>query len=255
MPERVDVAGVKLGMSPDEVRAVLKSKKLIVYFESAEILVRDESNAGTARGRFVNLIETWTAPRMASSAVSAGDGESYEVMFTPVPGKERAMAIVHTVYYLPGNAVRETALDQGLAVKYGGFPKSEALPGAVTWRMQANGAVETGDACNRRGIFGGLADIKMGDATRRNLALQTAPDEFRFQIEHCGVAIVTEDHGVAKAGESREARRVSRYTVTAYSPTIGLDGATTAAQLIGAASNNVGRDTTAKPQDAGAPIL
>src|ERR1700737_2170088 len=37
-PDKVDVAGVKLGMSPDEVRAILKSKKLMDYHESTETL-------------------------------------------------------------------------------------------------------------------------------------------------------------------------------------------------------------------------
>ena len=117
-PAKVDVAGVKLGMSPDEVRAILKSKKLLDYYESTEALGHFDPIRGAqqpiANGRYVNVIATWAPPSSSSVGDARGEeGESYEVMFTPVPGKERAMAIVHSVGYSPANAVRETALENG----------------------------------------------------------------------------------------------------------------------------------------------
>jgi hypothetical protein len=158
----VDVAGVKLGMSPDDVRAILKSKKLSNYYESTEALGHVDPTQGApqprAAGRFVNVIASWTPPPSSSDGDARGeDGESYEVMFTPVPGKERAMAIVHSVGYSSANAVRETALDNGLVKKYGGFATANDLPDAPTWRFQGGGNVQVGDPCNRRGIFGGLS--------------------------------------------------------------------------------------------------
>jgi hypothetical protein len=89
--ERIDVAGIKLGMSPDEVRAALKAKKLMNYFESADVLIRSDA-------RYVNTISAWTLSATPSGGADR-QGESYEVMFTPVPGKERAMAIVHSMAY------------------------------------------------------------------------------------------------------------------------------------------------------------
>lgn len=256
-PDKVDVAGVKLGMSPDEVRAILKSKKLWTYYESTETLGQIDSAKDAqqpiAGGRFVNVIATWTAPPSSSAGDARGeDGESYEVMFTPVPGKERAMAIVHSVGYSPANAVRETALQRGLVKKYGGFAASDDLPGSPTWRFQSGGNVQVGDPCNRRGIFGGLSGLNVGTATRQNLALKTTLDEFRFQMDRCGIAIVTEDHSTANGGAPREDRTVTRFTVTAYSPSIGLEGATTAAQLMQAAGNRAG---VARAKDALAPNL
>jgi hypothetical protein len=226
-PDQVDVAGVKLGMSPEEVRAVLRSKRLPGYFESTDTLGHFDSARGaappTAGLRFVNVIASW-AP--------GEDEESYEVMFTPVPGRERAMAIIHSVGYSAANAVRETTLAGGLVKKYGGYAAPGDLPASPTWRIQNGGAVQVGDACNRRGLFGGLNALNGGSVIRQNLALKTTLDEFRFQLDRCGVAIVTEDHSTSNGGAPREERLLTRFTVTAYSPAIGFEGATAAAQMI-----------------------
>jgi hypothetical protein len=254
--DKIDVAGVKLGMSPDEVRAVLKAKKLSGYSESMETLGHGESTKSSsppANVRFVNVISAWTASPAGEAVLE--DGEAYEVMFTPVPGKERAMAIVHSTGYAPGNAVRETALDSGLARKYGGFSGAGDLPASPTWRIQANGNVEVGDACNRRGIFGGLSGLNVGNTARPNLALKTTLEEFQFQIDHCGVAIVTEDHSTANTGAAREERVIARFTVTAYSPSIGLDGATTAAQMIQRAGDPLNKASSPRTKDQTAPNL
>ena len=259
-PDKVDVAGVKLGMSPDEVRSILKSKKLPDYYESTEALNHVDSPKGAIQpitnGRFVNVIAAWAPP--PSSLVGdapAEDGESYEVMFTPVPGKERVMAIVHSVGYSPANAVREVALENGLVKKYGGFATPDDLPGSPTWRFQRGGSVQVGDPCNRRGIFGGLSGLNAGSATRQNLALKTSPDEFRFQIDRCGISIVTEDHSTANGSAPREDRIVTRFTVTAYSPSIGFEGATAAAQLIQSAGDAVNKASAARAKDPLAPNL
>jgi hypothetical protein len=259
-PDQIDVAGVKLGMSLDEARAVLKSRKLLDYYESTEALGHFDSTKGAmqpiASGRFVNVIAAWTAPPSSPVGDAFGeDGESYEVMFTPVPGKERVMAIVHSAAYSAANAVHEMALANGLVKKYGGFTGSSDLPGSPTWRIQSSGNVQVGDACDRRGIFGGLGELNVGNATRPNLALKTTPDEFRFQIDHCGVAIVTEDHSTANGGAPHEDRIITRFTVTAYSPLIGFDGATTAAQLIQTAGKAVNKTNALRTKDQPVPNL
>jgi hypothetical protein len=258
-PDKVDVAGVRLGMSPDEVRAILKSKKLSNYYESTDALGHVDPAQGAPQprtgGRFVNVIASWTPPPSSDGDARSEDGESYEVMFTPVPGRERAMAIVHSVGYSPANAVRETALDNGLVKKYGGFAAADELPESPTWRFQSGGNVQVGDPCNRRGIFGGLSGMNVGSATRQNLALKTTPDEFRFQMERCGMAIVTEDHSTANSGAPREDRMVMRFTVTAYSPSIGLEGAATATQRIQSAGVSVTRASAVRPKDSPTPNL
>lgn len=244
-------------MSLDEVRAVLKSKKLREYNESTETLGYLDSAKGAmqsiANGRFVNVIAAWTAPAAADNF--EGEGESYEVMFTPVPGKERAMAIVHSVGYSPANAVHEVTLEDGLVKKYGGFTGSNNLPQSPTWRFQSGGNVQVGDSCSRRGLFGGLGGLNIANPARQNLALKRAPDEFRFQIDHCGVAIVTEDHFTANGGALREDRLVTRFTVTAYGPSIAFEGAETAAKLIQTARGALNKADVSRAKDQPAPNL
>jgi hypothetical protein len=114
-PDKIDIAGIKLGMSLDEVRSVLKAKSLRQYNESTQTLGFVDPASGVmqsmAGGRFVNVIAAWTPPAVADSFEV--NGESFEVMFVPVPGKERVMAIVHSVGYAPANAIHETALGEG----------------------------------------------------------------------------------------------------------------------------------------------
>jgi hypothetical protein len=255
--QSIDVAGVKLGMTLDEVRAVLKAKRLREFTESTETLSYLDSTKGAmqsiAGGRFVNVIAAWTPPT-AGGAIDA-DGESYEVMFTPVPGKEHAMAIVHSVGYSPANAVREIALEEGLVKKYGGFAESNNLPESPTWRFQIAGNVQVGDPCNRRELFGGLGGLNGAIKSRANIALKKSPDEFRFQIDHCGAAIVTEDHATANAGALSTDRLVTRFTVTAYSPPIALEGYQSAAQLIQSARGTSGKADAPRAKDQPAPNL
>jgi hypothetical protein len=255
--DKIDVAGVKLGMSLDEVRAVLKSKKLRQYNESTETLGYLDPARGAmqsiANGRIVSVIAAWTPPTAGDSF--AVDGESYEVMFTPVPGKERVMAIVHSVGYSPANAVHETVLENGLVKKYGGFAASNDLPQAPTWRFQGDGSVLVGDSCNRRELFGGLGGLSVANTARENIALKRTPEEFRSQIDHCGVAVVTEDHFTANGGALREDRLVTRFTVTAYSPSLAFEGAKSAAQLIQSARGALDKAGAARAKDQSAPNL
>ncbi len=240
----VDVAGVKLGMSPDQVRAILKAKKLLEYYESAEALTATGHSAmSSSAGRYVNVIAAWSGE------------ESYEVMFTPVPGSERAMAIVHSAAYSPADAVRETAIESALVTKYGGYHSSAGLPKSPTWRIQKGGNVEVGDPCDRRGIFGGLGELHPALHARQNIALKTTLDEFRFQIENCGVAVVTEDHATANADAAPQDRRIARFTVTAYSPSMGFDGAAAAAQFMQSAGAPSDKSKVSSAKDPPAPNL
>ena len=253
--DKIDVAGVKLGMSPDAVRAVLKSKNLHNYKEWTETL-SSLSAAGVSQpipnGRFVNVIATWTPTAAAAGGEDfEGAGESFEVMFTPVPGGERAMAIVHTEGFSRQDAIHETALDEGLVKKYGGYVSAGALPESVTWRFQGDGSVQVGDACGRRGTFGGLGGLSVANAPRENLALRRTQPELQSQVERCGDATVTADHFTPNGGALPADRLVTRFTVTAFSPALGLEGARKAAQLVQAA----GPSSEARSKDGKTPDL
>jgi hypothetical protein len=249
----VDVAALRLGMSPDQVRAVLKSKNLLDYHESAQILNEDPATRAQlpAGGRFVNTMAAWTSAQRGDASVA--DGESYEIMFTPVPGNERVMSIVHSVSYSTENAVPEMAFASGLVKKYGGYTGAD-LPNSPTWRTQRGNDVQVGDSCNRRAVVGGLRELDAGTRATQNLALKTTPEEFQYQIDHCGVAIVTEDH-VANGSGPRQDRTIARYTVTAYSPSIGLDGVVTAMQLMQTARNTADNSKAPRVKPRVAPNL
>ena len=196
----------------------------------------------------------------ASSAGSAAqdgnyetDGESFEVMFTPVPGHERAMAIVHTVGYSTANAVHESALKDGLIEKYGGVVGGGGLPQSATWLYQAGGTVTVGDSCGRRDGLGGLGSLSAASA-RENIALHRSTGELDFEVQHCGISIVTEDHHTANGGALRGDRMVTRYTVTAYSPVLAREGAAQAENILRGAGH--GHDAVAAPpRDSHTPDL
>lgn len=256
---QIDIAGLRLGMSPDEVRAVLKAKKLLDYNESAETLSSLDSAKGVmqliANGRFVNVIAAWTPPPSSTAADNFQvDGESFEVMFTPVPGKERVMGIVHTIGYTPPNAVREIALESGLIKKYGGFAPND-LPQSPTWRIQSSGFVQVGDSCNGRGTFGGLGGLNGANGARENLVLKRGAEDLKSLVERCGVAILTEDHFTANGGALREDRLVTRFTMSAYSPDIALEGAKSATQLIQGAASAAKKSDGAHAKQPPAPSL
>jgi hypothetical protein len=235
---------------------VLKSKRLPQYKEWTETLSYVQGGKGTPlpNGRFVNAIAAWSAPATGAPNSRESAGEAFEIMFTPEPGKERVMAIIHSVGYAPQRAIHESALEDGLVKKYGGFSAAGDLPQSPTWRIQGGGEVTVGDACNRRGLFGGLGELDLADAARENLALEKSLEEFRYQVERCGSAIVTEDHFTANAGALAEDRLITRYTVTAYSPVLAYEGARAATQLIQASGHQASK-SDAKPKSEPAPDL
>lgn len=249
----MDVSGVKLGMSLEQARSTLKSKKLPQYKEWTENLSYNDANNTSHpldQGRFVNVIAAWNPPATGLES----SGETFEVMFTPDPGKERVLAIVHSVGYPQARAIHETALEEGLVRKYGGYAAAGDLPQSPTWRMQSGGAVEVGDACNRRGLFGGLGEPGVLDGARENVALRKSLDELRYQMEHCGSAIVTEDHFTVNGGALPAERLVTRYSVTAYSPVLAYEGARAASRLIEAGAREAGK-AAGKSRSEPAPDL
>lgn len=229
----IDVSGLKLGMSPDQVKAVLKSKGLHDQEWSENLSYREAASGRSqpiANGRFVSIIAASSAAAAGAAGHEQGDAESFEVMFTPVPGRERAMAIVHSVGYSPVNAVHESALESGLIEKYGGYPPG-GLPQSPTWLYRSDGKVTAGDDCGRRALFGGLGPLRIS-APRENVSLEQSESELRSEAQHCGVAMVTEDHHTSNGGALRADRMVDRYTVTAYGPALAAEGAARAEEMI-----------------------
>jgi hypothetical protein len=120
--------------------------------------------------------------------------------------------------------------------------------------VQSDGSLLSGDGCSRRGIFGGLGKFAFGTQPRSNPALKTTTEEFRYQIDHCGVAIVTEDDAALNPDAPLKDRLIARFTVTAYSPAIGFEGATMAAQLMQAPGSSAIK-SAARDKDSSTPRL
>jgi hypothetical protein len=114
--------------------------------------------------------------------------------------------------------------------------------------------VLSGDGCSRRKIFGGLGKIGFDPRALSNPALKTTTEEFRYQLDHCGVAIITEDDAASNPDAPLRDRLVARFTVTAYSPAIGFEGAATAAQLMQAAGSTAAK-SAAHDKDSSTPRL
>jgi hypothetical protein len=90
---------------------------------------------------------------------------------------------------------------------------------------------------------------------RENISLKQSADDLQFEVQHCGIAIVTEDHYTPNGGALRDERMVTRYTVTAYSPALAFDGAARAAEILRAAGHDRGTAVSAPSRDARAPDL
>jgi hypothetical protein len=86
------------------------------------------------------------------------------------------------------------------------------------------------------------------------VALKKPLEEFQYQVERCGSAILTEDHFTENAGALAEDRLVTRYTVTAYSPVLAYEGARAARQLIQASGREASK-SEAKARSEPAPDL
>jgi hypothetical protein len=66
---------------------------------------------------------------------------------------------------------------------------------------------------------------------------------------------VTEDHHLADGGALREDRMVTRYTVTAYSPTLAAQGAARAQEILRGADPSHGKAIGVPARDSHAPDL
>jgi len=114
--------------------------------------------------------------------------------------------------------------------------------------------VAVGDSCGRRDGLGGLGSLRATSA-RENIALHRTTEELDFEVQHCGIAIVTEDHHTANGGALRGDRIVTRYTVTAYSPVLAEEGAAQAEKILRTAGHVHDRAVAAPIRDSHAPDL
>jgi hypothetical protein len=122
-PEPLGIAGVRLGMTADEVRAVLKARKYPMREFQATLSYMDKVTQLPVHipdSIFINTM-VQTGPRTRGEPV-----EKLRVYFSPAPGNERVVAVSHHVEYPRGREVREAALQKAFADKYGELPRNGA---------------------------------------------------------------------------------------------------------------------------------
>lgn len=114
----VDVAGVKLGMSPEEVRAVLAARKLTGSKEFKHTIAypdpvthQYQSIQGT---EYLYAIVGWIG-----SFAPTDNWQTIDVVFSPQPGHERVVEVSRVVNYSSGDAVALQTLRTQLVGKYG----------------------------------------------------------------------------------------------------------------------------------------
>lgn len=255
----IDVSGVKLGMSLDEVRAVLKAKGFGKYKEWTKTLAyMDQINGGGSRmipnGQWVNVVATWIPPPPSQRGPSfTSDGESYFVEFTPVPGHERAILITHTVGYSTANAIRQSTLEDGLAKKYRDFPRSTATgtPASPSWIFEAGGAVH-GDAAQACRLVAAVPDeLDIGERGNESTNSALAGG----WPQRCGVAMVMAEQYVQNYNAALADRIVTRFSVRAYSTALAIEGRLAAAELVHAAEAATNKAAADRVKDRPAPSL
>jgi hypothetical protein len=123
-PESLDIAGVKLGMTADEVRAVLKARKSRVQEYLATLTYVDSTTQLPRRipdSMFVNVMVQTIRPARDEPT------ETLTVFFSPIPGHEQVVAVTRRNQYPRDGEVREVDVQRSLANQFGELP-TEAPP-------------------------------------------------------------------------------------------------------------------------------
>jgi hypothetical protein len=266
----VDIVGLKLGMSVDEVRTALKSQNLGKYKEWTQNLAyQDETMAATgstmrpvSNGSYINVIAAWRPSPPLVDYI--GEGESFLVVFTPVPGNERAAWIRHAVGYTIAKAIRLVDLENGVAKKYGEFRRASqtVIQANPTWLLGPQGLTYTDNSFNACNVpafqtyrdLGTLEYDEFDNQHFANFILALRPDFFKSNA-HCGSVILKEASYVQNYQAPVDARIVTRYTVTAFSPTVALEGGVAASKLSRAAEDAANKAHADQAKQQAAPKL
>jgi hypothetical protein len=244
----IDVGGLKLGLTVSEVHTILEAKGLPQSKEYKMYLTfRDDGNAGNSarlpNSDFVSEITAGTIIRNAGE-----DHEEFNIHFSPNPGEERVVGIVHTVTYSPRNAIRLVDFENTIAQKYAEFRRStdNDLPAARSWMLGLHGLEELPPAspCSVYSSTGGRAMVALPVDRQPdgNLVLTLALSGTGFasrpwKTARCG-PVELEVSGVTVQNQHAplQARTITHYTVSIFSSSLADEGFAAAAKLTKAAS-------------------
>ncbi len=174
----VDIVGLRLGMTVEEVRAVLKDRpKLKVSEEKAAIFFSEpEKKAPNGMGGFVTRFPAENHVRTLE-AVGDNGREQIRVRFTPSTGEERVM-LVSRLLNLPDKSMFDSTR-QAVLDKYGAptGQRSDGLTDTFWWLFGKHKS----DRCNREAL---LVDGNKHSWTvsKKDLA------SIDFTLKECGAA-------------------------------------------------------------------
>jgi hypothetical protein len=232
-------------MTVNEVYTALKAKGLPQSKEYKMFLTfRDDSGAS----HFARLPNSDFVSEITAGTNAGEDHEEFNIHFSPIPGEERVVGIVHTVTYSPRNAIRLVDFENTIAQKYAEFRRStdNYPPATHSWMLGLHGLEELPPAspCSVYNSTGGRATVALPVDRQPdgNLVLTLALSGTGFasrpwEMAHCGpVALDVSGVSVQNQNAPLQARTITHYTVSVFSSNLANEGFAAAAKLSKAAS-------------------
>lgn len=269
-----DILGTKLGMTPEEVRPLIKSRRLQNYLELSQNLAYPDPVTRVA----VTIPNAHILTFMLAATGNRGYGafgsldaafENFSVAFTPVPGGERAVQITHHVGLTNDNALREDNFYEALIRKYGSPAKAERRNQTALWLFgkhsgPPNYCITLGGMQAR--LDGATKDMKVVEAEAApdalDLLMRSFPTGaldkvtyFAQEASTCGDAILQVRWGDPNPTAPDTDRIVTEYEIDLFGPSIAADGLGKANVLATQSYNNAQKSLLNHASDQKAPAL
>jgi len=231
---RLDVVGVKLGMTPDEARGVLRSRKYPMHEFVSTLSYVDAATKQSVRlpnSAFVNALV------QSGSFAKHDESDNLTVFFSPSPGRERVVAIAHYNSYSKGKEIRESDMKARLAEQYGELPESLSRPKtgfqfSHLWNLPVS-EDKAGRNCNFNLTqrFAKAGWWNTNSAAPQNYALTNWDLLLSLIRNDCGPSIVEVNWSVKDPNVPPERRLVTEYAVSIVSLPVADEGLMAASQL------------------------
>ncbi len=277
----VDILGLKLGMSPDQARPLVKARKLQNYLELSQELAFPDPVTGIAlsipNGNMLTFIVGASGNRgYGRIGGLSADYETLSASFTPVPGAERLVMIVHKVGLRIDEALREDSFYNALTAKYGAPVHVERRNGFATW-LFGKARLRTANpqqlTCNTLSslapvIDGITKDMRVveteavRDNASVNLLLRSFPSGnygkasfFAAQAVDCGDATLQVHWGGPNPTAGDSERLVAEYDISVMSPPLAAEDLGKANRLATDAAHKAQTKALDKASDQKKPDL
>jgi hypothetical protein len=243
----VNVNGIALGMSVNEVATALKERSLPVYFQVEEGLAYSDpitglpvSIPGTGIRSLIVANNGNKRPGGPEGFIDPpADWDGFAAFFTPEPGHERAVLVGRTVGFQKAHAIRRIDLTNSLIEKYGNpsYVSDDRDLMLMRWiYAQAPVKYELGgkpysicpiDSATIRvaGLASNAREVKQGYAVVNKVLWYNSNfgrDELVRNAKNCGSTIVEIRAAGPNSMAPPEERIITEYTVSMFSPDLAL---------------------------------